>query len=143
LDDGLNARTPSPQKSLLRKQEAFLFPLKNVHVVASDALVRGSEQSSAGSYQGVPSGMAYIVKKQFELQPLGLLSWIFQQARLDNAGGFLLHFLSLIVGGQRLDQRLQLPIHNFLKLMDGQANAVVRNAVLRKVVSPDLLAAVA
>ena len=33
---------------------------------------------------------------------------------LHHAGRLLLHFLSLIMGGQGLDQRLQLPIHYFL-----------------------------
>src|SRR5229473_7604394 len=49
----------------------------------------------------------------------------------------------LIVRAQGFNQRLQLPVHHFGQLMNGQPDAMVGHAVLGEVVGADLLAAVA
>ena len=55
----------------------------------------------------------------------------------------LFEFLRLEVGGQRLDERLQLAFHHLIQLMQREADAVIRNAILREIIGADLLAAVA
>src|SRR5437667_11738955 len=55
----------------------------------------------------------------------------------------LFEFFSLIIGGQRVDNGIELAIHHLVELMQRQADAMVGDAVLREVVRPDLLAAVA
>src|SRR5271169_2440802 len=54
-----------------------------------------------------------------------------------------LHLLRLIMSSQCVDNRLQLPVHHLLKLVNGEADAMIGKPVLRKVVCPDLLRAVA
>src|ERR1700728_2978178 len=51
--------------------------------------------------------------------------------------------LRIEVRDQRIDHRLQLPFHNLRQLMNRQTDAVIRQPVLRKVVRPNLLAAIA
>src|ERR1700689_1575275 len=63
--------------------------------------------------------------------------------RLRRAVGLMFQLLLLEVGYQGINQRLESAIHHFLQLMDGQTNAVIADTVLRKVISADLLAAVA
>src|SRR5208283_1293667 len=55
----------------------------------------------------------------------------------------LLEFLRLEVGDERVDHELNAAVHELRKLVHGQADAVVGHAVLREVISADLLAAVA
>src|SRR5450432_209612 len=62
---------------------------------------------------------------------------------LDHACAFLLKFFRLVVRGERLDQRLNFPVHHLLELVDGEADAVVGKPVLREIVGADFLAAVA
>src|SRR5713226_4031516 len=62
---------------------------------------------------------------------------------LHHARRLLLHLLRLIVRGQCIDNRLQLSVHHLLELMNGEADAMIREAVLREIVSPYLLRAVA
>src|SRR5215469_7611184 len=63
-------------------------------------------------------------------------------ADLNYARGFLLQFLSLIMGNQSIEERLYLSIHDRIKLVNRESDAVIAQAVLREVVGPDLLAAV-
>src|SRR5580704_4844076 len=72
-----------------------------------------------------------------------LLFWSCSRNRSTHASGFLLHFFRLKVRSQRFDQGLQFPIHDFLKLVDSQANPVIGHPVLWEVVGPNLLAAIA
>jgi hypothetical protein len=62
---------------------------------------------------------------------------------LNRASRFLLKFLGLVVSGERFEQRLQLAVHDGFELVEGEADSVVGDAVLREVVSADLLATVA
>src|SRR5271166_4784908 len=55
----------------------------------------------------------------------------------------LFQLLRLIVRDQGVDHGLQLAVHEFRQLVRGVADAMVSDAVLRKVVGADLLAAVA
>src|SRR5580658_4231381 len=63
--------------------------------------------------------------------------------RSDRSRGFLFQFFRLIVRCQRFDQGLELAIHYGFELVDSESDAVIGEAVLREVVSADLLAAVA
>src|ERR1051326_231877 len=56
---------------------------------------------------------------------------------------FALQPLCLIVGAQRVNDGLELAVHNFGELMNGQPNAVVGDAVLGEVVGANFFAAVA
>ncbi len=47
---------------------------------------------------------------------------------------FLLELLRLIVGRQRVDDRLQLSVHHLLELVDGETDAVVGQPILGEIV---------
>jgi len=47
------------------------------------------------------------------------------------------------VRGQRFDERLEFAVHHRLELVEGEADAVIGDAVLRKIIGTDLLAAIA
>ena len=55
----------------------------------------------------------------------------------------LLQLFGLLAGGKGVDHLVQIAVHDLFQIVDGQADAVVGAAVLRKVVGADLLAAVA
>src|SRR5579864_3996159 len=57
--------------------------------------------------------------------------------------GFALQLLGLVVRNQAVDDRLQLAVHDLGELMDGEADAVVGDTVLREVVGADFFAAIA
>src|SRR6266545_2141532 len=57
--------------------------------------------------------------------------------------GLLLQLFGLVVGGERFHDHVQFSVHDEVELMQGEADAVVGHAILRKVVGADLLAAVA
>src|SRR5579862_7341676 len=76
----------------------------------------------------------------------GAEGWEFESLRahheaLDHAGRFLLQLLRLVVRGERFDQRLQLSIHHRFELMQRESDAMVGDAVLRKIVGANLFAA--
>src|SRR3954454_24834748 len=60
----------------------------------------------------------------------------------NDAGSFLLQLLGLIVRDEGLDEGLNFPVNPGVELMHGEADAVIRKAVLREVVRANLLAAV-
>src|ERR1035437_2278270 len=55
----------------------------------------------------------------------------------------LLQFFGLVIGGQGLEDGVHLPFHHEIQLMQREADAVIRHAVLREVVGADLFAAIA
>src|SRR5579863_4526183 len=55
----------------------------------------------------------------------------------------LFEFFGLKVGGQRFNKGLEFALHHLVQLMHGEADAVIGDAILREVVSADLLAAIA
>src|SRR5271157_1319743 len=57
--------------------------------------------------------------------------------------GVLLQFLGLVVGGEGVENGIHLALHHEIQLMQRQADAVIRHAVLREVVGADLFAAIA
>jgi hypothetical protein len=56
--------------------------------------------------------------------------------------GLCLQLLSGVVRDQRVNRGLDLPLHYHRKLVVGQADAMIGKAVLRKVISTNLLAAI-
>ena len=54
-----------------------------------------------------------------------------------------LQLFSLLAGGKGVNDLVQIAVHDLFQIVDGQADAVVGAAVLRKVVGADLLTAVA
>src|SRR5579859_896519 len=62
---------------------------------------------------------------------------------LSDGFRLVLQLLRLIVGYQRVQNRLELAVHYIRELVQCQADAVIGHAVLREVVGADLLAAVA
>ena len=52
-------------------------------------------------------------------------------------------FFGLEMRRQRFDERLELAFHHLIELMQREADAVIRHAILREVVGADLFAAVA
>src|SRR5437763_16893937 len=68
-------------------------------------------------------------------------------AVMHSSGDSLLAFVTQLLGtevcGQRIDDRIQSAIHDDVELVQRQADAVVRDAILREIVGPDLLAAIA
>jgi hypothetical protein len=64
------------------------------------------------------------------------------QTRSHCGGGFSFQFFGLIVADQRFDQGLEFTVHDLLKLVNGHADAVVGDSVLRKIVGADFFAAV-
>src|SRR5579862_2456473 len=62
---------------------------------------------------------------------------------LRDGGRFLLQFLGLVVGDERVDDGLEFAVHYVGELVDRETDTVVGDAVLREVVGADLLAAVA
>src|SRR6266849_346490 len=67
-----------------------------------------------------------------------ILIWL-----LHYTGGFRFQLFALVVGYQRVDQRLKLAVHDLLQLVNGEADTVVGDAVLGEIVSPNFFAAVA
>src|SRR5208282_451971 len=55
-----------------------------------------------------------------------------------HAGRFLLQLFRLEVRDQSVNQRLELTVHHLLELVNGEADAVVGEPVLRKVVGANL-----
>ena len=55
----------------------------------------------------------------------------------------MFQFFFLVMAFQGFEDRLELSIHYFLKLMDGQSDTMVGHSILRKVVGANLFAAVA
>src|SRR3954471_15578253 len=51
-------------------------------------------------------------------------------------------FLLIVVSRERIHEGLQLAIHGLFQLMDGQPDTMIGHAVLREIVSADLLATV-
>jgi hypothetical protein len=62
---------------------------------------------------------------------------------LHHARRLLLHLLRLIMGDQRVDDWLQLAIHYLLELVNGEADAMIGEPVLGKIVGANLFGAVA
>src|ERR1700730_13755502 len=62
---------------------------------------------------------------------------------LSHSGCFSLETLGLVVRDEGIDGRLQPAFHHFRQLVIGQADAMVRETVLGKVVGADFLAAIA
>src|ERR1051325_319408 len=56
--------------------------------------------------------------------------------------GLLLQLFRLVKRGQRVDDRLELAIHDEVKLVQRQPDPVIRHAVLREVVGANLFAAI-
>src|SRR5262245_1105324 len=54
----------------------------------------------------------------------------------------LLQLLCLVISRQRVDNRLQLAVHDEIELVQSQADAMIRDAVLWEIVGPDLFTAV-
>src|SRR5947199_10805886 len=70
----------------------------------------------------------------------------FETTRARDSGndfGLLLELFRLEMSDEGVNNGLELPIHHFSKLVESESNAVVGHAVLRKIVRPDFLAAVA
>ena len=59
-----------------------------------------------------------------------------------NGRGLLLQLLRLIMGRERLDQRLELAIHHLFELMNGEPDAMIGQPVLREIISTNLFATV-
>src|SRR5258706_2364989 len=55
----------------------------------------------------------------------------------------LLELFGLVIRGERIENGVELAIHHEIQLMERQADAVIRDAVLREVVGANFLAAVA
>src|SRR5580765_5386714 len=55
----------------------------------------------------------------------------------------LFHFLALVVGDERVEDRVHFAFHHEIELMEREADAVIAYAILREVVCADLLAAIA
>src|SRR6266571_5440527 len=55
----------------------------------------------------------------------------------------LLELFGLVIRGERIENGVELAIHHEIQLMERQADAVVRDPVLREVVGANFLAAVA
>src|ERR1035441_9237429 len=55
----------------------------------------------------------------------------------------LLQLFGLVIGGQGFEDGIHLPLHHEIQLMQRQADAVIRHAILREVVGADLFAAIA
>src|ERR1022692_3566524 len=75
------------------------------------------------------------------------LSWLSRFPCLrgeENRSGRAIHFipkfLLLEMLGERVDEGLQMPVHDRVKLMEGQADAMIGAAVLRKIVGADFFA---
>src|SRR5580698_4106600 len=86
------------------------------------------------------------VTKQVGLKKEPSMYWALLLARnVDElcGGGFGLQPLCGGVRDERIDRRLQHAFHHHVQLMVGQADAVVGEAVLRKVVGADFFTAVA
>src|SRR5208283_169625 len=57
--------------------------------------------------------------------------------------GLLLQFFGLVIGGEGVEDGIHLTLHHEIQLMQREADAVIRDAVLREVVGADLFAAIA
>src|SRR5215831_11780054 len=56
--------------------------------------------------------------------------------------GLLFQFLGLVMSGKRVDDLIQFAVHDEIQLVQGQADAMIGDAILRKVVGADLFAAI-
>src|ERR1019366_6171777 len=55
----------------------------------------------------------------------------------------VLHLLALVMGDQGIENGIHFALHHEIELMQRQADTVIAHAILREVVGPDFLAAVA
>src|ERR1700757_4942703 len=63
--------------------------------------------------------------------------------QVSRRGQFLLQPLGLVVRDQAVHQRAELAVHYIRQLMQSQADAVIGDAVLRKIISANFFRAVA
>src|SRR5690242_8798617 len=55
----------------------------------------------------------------------------------------LLQFFCLVIRCERIDQRIEPAFHHLIQLVHRETDPVIGNAILREIIGPDLLAAVA
>src|SRR5579864_4065505 len=99
---------------------------------SSTSAVRRGAEILASSSNRWPCRSAVRTSIRCRQHPLGL-------CRLTLLG----ELLSLIEVGQRFDQRFEFAIHDLIELMQGQPDAMIGDAILRKIVGSDLLASIA
>ena len=57
-------------------------------------------------------------------------------------GAGLFQFFGLVVGDERLDDGLEVAVHHLSQVVESEADAMIGDAILGKIVGPDLFASV-